>query len=95
MVEIDQQDLTCPERIRDPVALARQIYAPLVEFCARAGSKGVCLRHPFSEPSSYGKEDDLTLASGDPSGPVRVPSMGLDFQIKRRAGCFVPVPFRG
>jgi adenylate cyclase len=62
MVEIDQQDLTALSEKGIQWPWPRQIYAPLVEFCARAGSKGIIFDIIFSEPSSYGKEDDLALA---------------------------------
>jgi adenylate cyclase len=39
----------------------RQLYAPLVEFCRKGGAKAVVLDILFTEPSSYGTEDDLAL----------------------------------
>jgi adenylate cyclase len=60
MVEIDQQDLTALSEKGIQWPWPRQIYAPIIEFCAKAGSKGIIFDILFSEPSSYGKEDDLT-----------------------------------
>jgi len=62
MVEVNQQDLTALSEKGIQWPWPRQIYAPLIEFCAGAGSKGIVFDILFSEPSSYGKEDDLTLA---------------------------------
>ena len=62
MVEIDQQSLTALSEKGIQWPWPRQIYAPLVEFCTKAGSKGIIFDIIFSEPSSYGKEDDLALA---------------------------------
>jgi adenylate cyclase len=62
MVEIDQQNLTALSEKGIQWPWPRQIYAPLIEFCAKAGSKGIIFDIIFSEPSSYGKEDDRALA---------------------------------
>jgi adenylate cyclase len=62
LVEINQQNLTALSEKGIQWPWPRQIYAPLIEFCARAGSKGIIFDILFTEPSSYGKEDDLTLA---------------------------------
>ena len=62
MVEINQQDLTSLSEKGIQWPWPRQIYAPLVEFCAKAGARGIIFDILFTEPSSYGKEDDLALA---------------------------------
>jgi len=62
LVEIDQQSLTALSEKGIQWPWPRQIYAPLVEFCTKAGAKGIIFDIIFSEPSSYGKEDDLALA---------------------------------
>jgi len=62
MVEINQPDLTALSEKGIQWPWPRQIYAPLIEFCVKAGAKGIILDIIFSEPSSYGKEDDLKLA---------------------------------
>jgi adenylate cyclase len=62
MVEVDQRSLTAlsEQGIRWP--WPRQVYAPLVEVCAKGGARGIIFDIIFSEPSSYGKEDDLEFA---------------------------------
>jgi len=62
MVEIDQESLTALSEKGIQWPWPRQIYGPLIEFCVKAGSKGIIFDIIFSEPSSYGKEDDLVLA---------------------------------
>ena len=62
MVEINQQALTSLSEKGIQWPWPRQIYAPLVEVCAKAGAKGIIFDILLTEPSSYGKEDDLALA---------------------------------
>ena len=62
MLEIDQESLTALSEKGIQWPWPRQIYAPLIEFCIKARSKGIIFDIIFSEPSSYGKEDDLVLA---------------------------------
>jgi adenylate cyclase len=62
MVEINQQDLTALSEKGIQWPWPRQIYAPLVEVCAKAGARGIIFDILFTEPSSYGKEDDTALA---------------------------------
>jgi adenylate cyclase len=62
MVEVNQQDLTALSEKGIQWPWPRQIYAPLVEVCAKAGARGIIFDILFTEPSSYGKEDDLALA---------------------------------
>ena len=82
MVEINQQDLTVLSEKGIQWPWPRQIYAPLIEFCAKAGSKGIVFDILFSEPSSYGKEDDLALAQAiQAAGSVFLP-MGLSSKSK-------------
>ena len=77
MVEVNQQDLTALSEKGIQWPWPRQIYAPLIEFCARAGSKGIIFDILFTEPSSYGKEDDLALAQAiQEAGSVYL-AMGL------------------
>ncbi|HYQ59429.1 MAG TPA: CHASE2 domain-containing protein, partial [Desulfatiglandales bacterium] len=74
MVEISQQDLTSLSEKGIQWPWPRQIYAPLVEVCAMAGAKGTIFDILFTEPSSYGKEDDLALAQAiRESGSVFLP----------------------
>ncbi|MCU0595977.1 MAG: adenylate/guanylate cyclase domain-containing protein, partial [Desulfobacterota bacterium] len=62
MLEIGQQDLTDLSEKGIQWPWPRQVYAPIIEVCAKAGAKGIIFDILFSEPSSYGKEDDLALA---------------------------------
>lgn len=39
----------------------RQVYAPVVDFCRRAGARTVAFDVIYSEPSVYGTEDDVAL----------------------------------
>lgn len=39
----------------------RQVYAPLVDFCRRAGAKVIAFDVLYTEPSAYGPEDDALL----------------------------------
>ncbi|MBI4495640.1 MAG: adenylate/guanylate cyclase domain-containing protein [Deltaproteobacteria bacterium] len=41
----------------------RQMYAPIVQLCTSAGARAVVFDILFTEPSSYGMEDDRLLAS--------------------------------
>jgi len=40
----------------------RQMYAPIVDYCTAAGAQGVVFDVLYTEASSYGAEDDQTLA---------------------------------
>ncbi len=40
----------------------RQLYAPVIEFCARGGARAVIMDILFTEASSYGQEDDERFA---------------------------------
>lgn len=41
----------------------RQVYAPIVDFCRRAGAKSLAFDVVYTEPSVYGVSDDQTLGS--------------------------------
>jgi len=62
IVEVDQKSLTAlsEQGIRWP--WPRQMYAPVIEACAKGGARGIIFDIIFSEPSSYGTEDDLEFA---------------------------------
>jgi adenylate cyclase len=62
MVEIDQQSLNVVSQHGIQWPWPRQMYEPVVDLCVRAGVKGLLFDIIFSEPSSYGKEDDRVLA---------------------------------
>jgi adenylate cyclase len=46
----------------------RQLYAPIVDFCRRGGAKAVIFDILFTEPSSYGPDDDQRLAQALAAG---------------------------
>ncbi len=62
IVEIDQKSLTTVSEQGIHWPWPRQIYAPLIDVCAKAGARGIIFDIIFSEPSSYGREDDLEFA---------------------------------
>ncbi len=62
IVEIDQKSLTAVSEQGIHWPWPRQMYAPLIEICTKAGAKGILFDIIFSEPSSYGREDDLAFA---------------------------------
>ncbi len=39
----------------------REVYAPILDFCRRAGARSVAFDVLFTEPSVYGVEDDMAL----------------------------------
>ena len=84
MVEIDQRGLTVLSEQGIQWPWPRQIYAPLIEICAEAGAKGIMFDIMFSEPSSYGRDDDLEFArSVESAGNVFFPiamSSGEQYQ---------------
>lgn len=47
----------------------RQVYAPVLDFCRRAGAKSVAFDVIFSEPSVYGVDDDAALGSAIAGAP--------------------------
>lgn len=77
MLEINQQALTALSEKGIQWPWPRQIYAPLIEFCAKAGSKGVIFDILFTEPSSYGREDDLAMAQAIQEARSVYLAMGL------------------
>lgn len=49
----------------------RELYSLIVEFCASGGAKALAMDVVFTEPSTYGVEDDLLLAESiEKSGKV-------------------------
>ena len=93
MLEIGQQDLTALSEKGIQWPWPRQIYAPLVEVCAKAGAKGILFDILFTEPSSYGKEDDLALAQAiREAGSVFLP-MSLSFKASAKQDAFVLTRF--
>jgi len=62
MVIVDQASLTAFSEKGIHWPWPRQVYAPLIEVCARGEARGIIFDIIFSEPSSYGREDDLEFA---------------------------------
>jgi adenylate cyclase len=62
MVEVDQASLTGLSERGVQWPWPRQVYAPLIEACVKGGAKGIIFDIIFSEPSSYGVDDDLEFA---------------------------------
>lgn len=64
LIFIDQQSL---DWVNQEMALRwpwpREVYRPLLEFCRRQGAKAVAFDLLYTEPSSYGVEDDLAFGA--------------------------------
>jgi adenylate cyclase len=63
LVEINQKSLDALSEQGINWPWPRQIYAPVVDFCSSAGAEAIIFDIIFSEPSSFGLEDDLQLAA--------------------------------
>ena len=55
----------------------RSLYQPILDYCRRQGAKAVAFDLLFTEPSSYGVEDDQTFASAITNAPPFVAAMFL------------------
>lgn len=62
VVTVDQPDLDFFKNQGVTWPWPRQLYGPLIDFCRRGGAKAVIFDILFTEPSSYGPEDDQRLA---------------------------------
>jgi len=62
VVAVDQPDLDFFKDQGVTWPWPRQVYAPLIDYCRRAGAKAVIFDILFTEASSYGPEDDARLA---------------------------------
>jgi adenylate cyclase len=62
LVVIDQSSLESAKRQGINWPWPRQMYAPIVQFCGLSGARAVVIDILFTEPSSYGMEDDQLLA---------------------------------
>lgn len=58
----------------------RQVYAPVLDFCKRAGAKAVAFDVIFSEPSVYGVDDDVALGAAIAGTPGFVGAMFVGSQ---------------
>lgn len=62
LIVLDQNSLEAARKEGINWPWPRQMYAPILHFCAAAGAKAVAFDILFTEPSSYGVEDDRLLA---------------------------------
>jgi adenylate cyclase len=62
LIVVDQNSLTAAQKDGVNWPWPRQMYAPILQFCAAGGAKAVAFDILFTEPSSYGVEDDKLLA---------------------------------
>lgn len=62
LIVVDQGSLEAAQRQGIPWPWPRQMYAPIVQYCAAAGARALAFDVLFDQPSSYGREDDQILA---------------------------------
>src|SRR4030043_437618 len=62
VVTVDQPDLDFFKNQGVTWPWPRQLYAPLIDYCHRAGAKAVVFDILFTEASSYGPDDDQRFA---------------------------------
>ena len=62
LIVVDQNSLEAAQKEGINWPWPRQMYAPILQFCAAAAAKAVAFDILFTEPSSYGVEDDKLLA---------------------------------
>ena len=62
LIVVDQGSLEAAQRQGIQWPWPRQMYAPIVQYCALAGARALVFDVLFDQPSSYGKEDDQILA---------------------------------
>ncbi len=62
LVVVDQGSLKAAQQQGIHWPWPRQMYAPIVDFCTLSGARAVAFDVLFTEPSSYGVEDDNLLA---------------------------------
>ena len=62
LIVVDQGSLEAAQRDGINWPWPRQMYAPILQFCASSGARAVAFDILFTEPSSYGVEDDRMLA---------------------------------
>ena len=61
LIVVDQGSLQAAQRQGINWPWPRQMYAPIVQFCASSGARAIAFDVLFTEPSSYGVEDDRLL----------------------------------
>ncbi len=55
----------------------REVYAPIIEYCARSGARAVVFDMLFTESSLYGVDDDRSLAEAINRAPAFVVALSL------------------
>jgi adenylate cyclase len=100
VVTVDQPDLDFFKDQGVTWPWPRQLYAPLVDFCHRAGAKAVIFDILFTEASSYGPDDDqrfaqATAAAGNVVQPFFLsreakPPNPLQTELLKKAGLAIP-----
>ena len=78
LVVVDQGSLKAAEQQGVNWPWPRQMYAPILEFCASSGARAVAFDIVFTEPSVYGVEDDKLLAEAlKANGHAFLPSFSV------------------
>ena len=105
VVTVDQPDLDFFATQKVTWPWPRQLYAPLIEYCRRAGAKAVILDILFTEASSYGADDDKLFAqAAAQAGNVVVPfflsrdekpANPSEADLLKQAGLTIPGPSPG
>ncbi len=105
VVTVDQPDLDFFATQKVTWPWPRKLYAPLIEYCRRAGAKAVILDILFTEPSSYGPDDDQQFAqAAAQAGNVVVPFFltrdtkppnPSEADLLKQAGLTIPGPSPG
>lgn len=70
----------------------RSLYQPILDYCRRQGAKAVVFDLVFSEPSSYGVEDDQTFAAAISNTPHFVAALFLGHDTGNDAGWPLRMP---
>ncbi len=73
LVVVDQGSLDAAREQGVTWPWPRQMYAPIVDFCLKSGARAVAFDVLFTEPSSYGVEDDRILAESLKQGATFLP----------------------
>lgn len=87
LIVIDQKSLDYMEKVDPDLTWPwpRQAYAPIVNFCKRAGAKVLVFDIIYDQPSVRGVEDDKAFAAALRAGPPVVLPMSLEEEAGDRA----------
>ncbi len=95
LILLDQPSLDWGERENGlPWPWPREVYAPIVDFCLRAGASVTAFDVLFTEPSAYGVADDQALGEAIARNGAFVGARFLKFGHKtgEASGCDEPIP---